>query len=107
MELVVLCVCAADVDGQWGVDVVMSIRPSSSTGVLFALVSNDTVPLSVSVLTQEPNDAVRLLHDAFISQITILPFFPAHTRSALAHIVPPRSTCRCSWTTSLLRGSSR
>ncbi|XP_060754642.1 vitamin K-dependent protein S isoform X2 [Neoarius graeffei] len=46
-----------NVDGQWRVDVVMSIRPSSSTGVLFALVSNDTVPLSVSVFTQEPNDA--------------------------------------------------
>ncbi|KAK3530160.1 hypothetical protein QTP86_017730 [Hemibagrus guttatus] len=46
-----------NVDGQWRVDVVMSIRPSSSTGVVFALVSNVTVPLSVSVLTQEPNDA--------------------------------------------------
>lgn len=46
-----------NVDGHWRVDVVMSIRPSSSTGVLFALVSNDTIPLSVSVLSQEPNDA--------------------------------------------------
>ncbi|KAG7315699.1 hypothetical protein KOW79_020565 [Hemibagrus wyckioides] len=45
------------VDGQWRVDVVMSIRPSSSTGVVFALVSNDTIPLSVSVVTLEPNDA--------------------------------------------------
>ncbi|XP_007237468.3 vitamin K-dependent protein S [Astyanax mexicanus] len=44
-------------NGQWRVDVVMSIRPSSSTGVLFALVSNKTVPLSVSVLTQGPTDA--------------------------------------------------
>ncbi|XP_017557361.1 vitamin K-dependent protein S isoform X3 [Pygocentrus nattereri] len=43
--------------GHWRVDVVMSIRPSSSTGVLFALVSNSTVPLSVSVLTQGPNEA--------------------------------------------------
>lgn len=90
MELVVLCVCSPDVDGQWEVDVVMSIRPSSSTGVLFALVSNDTVPLSVSVLTREPSDAVRLLRDAaFISQITIPPFPCTHTRSAFAHIVPP------------------
>lgn len=54
------CVCFVDVDGHWRVDVVMSIRPSSSTGVLFALVSNDTIPLSVSVLSQEPNDAVKL-----------------------------------------------
>lgn len=36
----------------------MSIRPSSSTGVLFALVYNNTVPLSVSVLTQGEEDAV-------------------------------------------------
>ncbi|XP_060716321.1 vitamin K-dependent protein S [Tachysurus vachellii] len=44
-----------NVEGQWRVDVVMNIRPSSSTGVVFALVSNNTVPLSVSVLTQELN----------------------------------------------------
>lgn len=61
MSLFVLCVRIADVDVQWRVDVVMSIRPSSSTGILFALVSNDTVPLSVSVLTHEPNDTVKLL----------------------------------------------
>ncbi|XP_062866490.1 vitamin K-dependent protein S [Trichomycterus rosablanca] len=42
---------------QWRVDVVMSMRPSSSTGVLFALVSNSTVPLSVSVLTRGLNEA--------------------------------------------------
>lgn len=82
------CVCVADVDGQWSIDVVMSIRPSSSMGVLFALVINDTIPLSVSVLTQEPNDAVKPLHssllphhsiiiliDAFILLITVL--FPS------------------------------
>ncbi|KAK7166837.1 hypothetical protein R3I93_006571 [Phoxinus phoxinus] len=43
--------------GQWKVDVVMSIRPSSSTGVLFALVTNNTVPLSVAVVTRGPHDA--------------------------------------------------
>ncbi|CAM4506399.1 unnamed protein product [Leuciscus chuanchicus] len=42
---------------QWKVDVVMSIRPSSSTGVLFALVTNNTVPLSVAVVTRGPIDA--------------------------------------------------
>lgn len=39
-------------------DVKMNIRPSSSTGVLFALVSNNTVPLSVAVVTQGEEDAV-------------------------------------------------
>lgn len=33
-------------------DIKMNIRPSSSTGVLFALVQNNTVPLSVAVVTQ-------------------------------------------------------
>uniref|UniRef100_A0A8C1UG05 Vitamin K-dependent protein S n=1 Tax=Cyprinus carpio TaxID=7962 RepID=A0A8C1UG05_CYPCA len=47
----------------WKLDVVMSIRPSSSTGVLFALVSNHSVPLSVAVVTQGPDDAVRFSAD--------------------------------------------
>ncbi|XP_059408280.1 vitamin K-dependent protein S [Carassius carassius] len=41
----------------WKLDVEMSVRPSSSTGVLFALVSNRSVPLSVAVVTQGPDDA--------------------------------------------------
>lgn len=36
----------------------MNIRPSSSTGVLFALVYQNTVPLSVGVVTQGEEDAV-------------------------------------------------
>lgn len=36
----------------------MSILPSSSTGVLFALVYNNTVPLSVAVVTQGEQEAV-------------------------------------------------
>ncbi|RXN16604.1 vitamin K-dependent S [Labeo rohita] len=43
--------------GRWTLDVAMSIRPSSSTGVLFALVSNGSVPLSVVVVTRGPDDA--------------------------------------------------
>ncbi|KAF7668269.1 hypothetical protein LDENG_00025540 [Lucifuga dentata] len=35
----------------------MNIRPSSSTGVLFALVYNNTVPLSLSVVTQGEDEA--------------------------------------------------
>ncbi|XP_036397223.1 vitamin K-dependent protein S [Megalops cyprinoides] len=45
------------VGGSWKIDLKLSIRPSSSTGVLFALVSNNTVPLTVSVLTQGPDEA--------------------------------------------------
>ncbi|XP_045569958.1 vitamin K-dependent protein S-like isoform X4 [Salmo salar] len=44
--------------GSWRVDLKVNIRPSSSTGVRFALVLNDTVPLSVSVVTQGPEEAV-------------------------------------------------
>lgn len=36
----------------------MNIRPSSSTGVIFALVLNNTVPLSVAVVTQGEDEAV-------------------------------------------------
>ncbi|XP_013858495.1 vitamin K-dependent protein S isoform X2 [Austrofundulus limnaeus] len=43
--------------GSWNVDLTMNIRPSSSSGVLFALVYNDTVPLSVAVVTQGEDDA--------------------------------------------------
>lgn len=42
---------------SWHIDVSMSIRPSSSTGVLFALVYNNTVPLSVAVVTLDEEDA--------------------------------------------------
>ncbi|XP_012728951.2 vitamin K-dependent protein S [Fundulus heteroclitus] len=42
---------------SWKVDVTINIRPSSSTGVLFALVYNNTVPLSVAVVTKEEDDA--------------------------------------------------
>lgn len=44
--------------GSWSVDIEMNIRPSSSTGVIFALVNNDTVPLSIAVVTQGEDEAV-------------------------------------------------
>uniref|UniRef100_A0A8C5GG39 Vitamin K-dependent protein S n=1 Tax=Gouania willdenowi TaxID=441366 RepID=A0A8C5GG39_GOUWI len=47
--------------GSWNVDIKMNIRPSSSTGILFALVHNDTVPLSVAVITKDEVDAVSVL----------------------------------------------
>ncbi|KAM6981084.1 vitamin K-dependent protein S [Aplochiton taeniatus] len=43
--------------GSWKVDVKLNIRPSSSTGVLYALVYNGTVCLSVSVMTQGEDEA--------------------------------------------------
>ncbi|XP_042259650.1 vitamin K-dependent protein S isoform X1 [Thunnus maccoyii] len=43
--------------GSWNVDVTMSVRLSSSTGVLLALVHNNTVPLSVAVVTQGEDEA--------------------------------------------------
>uniref|UniRef100_A0A671THH3 Vitamin K-dependent protein S n=1 Tax=Sparus aurata TaxID=8175 RepID=A0A671THH3_SPAAU len=43
--------------GRWNVDVHMNIRPSSSTGVIFALVYNNTVPLSIAVVTQGEGEA--------------------------------------------------
>ena len=61
MILVFPCVhgCAQLGDsGSWNVDIKMSIRPSSSTGVIFALVSNNTVPLSVAVVTKGEEEAV-------------------------------------------------
>ncbi|KAK0148256.1 Vitamin K-dependent protein S [Merluccius polli] len=39
------------------VEVRLNIRPSSSTGVLFALVSNHSIPLSIAVVTQGKNEA--------------------------------------------------
>ncbi|XP_072321088.1 vitamin K-dependent protein S [Eucyclogobius newberryi] len=44
-------------DDNWHIDVQLSIRPSSSTGVLFALVQNNTMPLSLAVLTKDEGDA--------------------------------------------------
>ncbi|XP_036950936.1 vitamin K-dependent protein S isoform X2 [Acanthopagrus latus] len=42
---------------SWNVGVHMNIRPSSSTGVIFALVYNNTVPLSIAVVTQGEGEA--------------------------------------------------
>lgn len=52
-----MCVYIGD-SGSWNVEIKMNIRPSSSTGVLFALVYNNLVPLSVAVVTAEEDDAV-------------------------------------------------
>ncbi|XP_069035311.1 vitamin K-dependent protein S isoform X1 [Lepisosteus oculatus] len=41
---------------NWTLNLSLNIRPSSSTGVLFSLVSNNTVPLSVAVMSTSPDD---------------------------------------------------
>ncbi|KAK2853890.1 hypothetical protein Q5P01_006551 [Channa striata] len=43
--------------GSWLVDLKMSIRPSTSTGVLFALVDGNTVPLSLAVVGKGEHEA--------------------------------------------------
>ncbi|KAG7273681.1 hypothetical protein CRUP_017434, partial [Coryphaenoides rupestris] len=43
--------------GVYRVEVRLNLRPSSSTGVLFALVSNSSAPLTIAVVTQGENEA--------------------------------------------------
>nr|XP_019935160.1 PREDICTED: vitamin K-dependent protein S [Paralichthys olivaceus] len=43
--------------GSWKMDIKLNIRPSSSTGVLFALVQDNAVPLSVAVVTKGKGEA--------------------------------------------------
>uniref|UniRef100_A0AAQ4PN45 Vitamin K-dependent protein S n=1 Tax=Gasterosteus aculeatus aculeatus TaxID=481459 RepID=A0AAQ4PN45_GASAC len=66
--------------GSWNIDIKMNIRPSSSTGVLFALIHNNTVPLSVAVVTRGEKDAV--------SQFTLL-FVRNTCTSACLHTQKP------------------
>lgn len=46
----------------------MNIRPSSSTGVIFALLLNNNVPLSVAVVTQGEEEAVSHCSQVFKSK---------------------------------------
>ncbi|XP_005724252.1 vitamin K-dependent protein S [Pundamilia nyererei] len=65
--------------GSWKMDIKMNIRPSTSTGVLFAVVYNNTVPLSVAVLPKG-KDAANLqvfLHDASVATLdTVMLCYP-------------------------------
>ena len=76
----------------------MNIRPSSSTGVLFALVYNDTVPLSVAVVTKEEEDAVSLFT---LSAVYGHIFFPEYLDTLRCDLSPFSRTCKCSWMASL------
>lgn len=42
---------------DWLINVTMTIRPSTDTGVLFALVSDETVPLALSVVDSNSSDS--------------------------------------------------
>lgn len=60
--------------GKWNVNIEMRIRPSKSTGVLFALVYNNTVPLSVAVVEKGDGDVVGSLTFLFF-QTFLSPLF--------------------------------
>jgi len=55
-QVYIMCVCVGG--GVDRVEVRLKLRPSSSTGVLFALVSNSSAPLTIAVVTQGENEAV-------------------------------------------------
>nr|XP_006116899.1 vitamin K-dependent protein S isoform X1 [Pelodiscus sinensis] len=43
-------------DNEWLINIILTIRPSTSTGVMFALVSDETVPLALSIVdSNSPN----------------------------------------------------
>ncbi|XP_077198323.1 vitamin K-dependent protein S isoform X2 [Paroedura picta] len=46
---------------EWLINVTMTIRPSTSTGVMLALVSGETVPLALSVVESNSSDSQELI----------------------------------------------
>ncbi|XP_027987036.2 vitamin K-dependent protein S [Eptesicus fuscus] len=59
----------------WQVDVFLNIRPSTGTGVMFALVSGDTVPLSLSLVdssSEKLQDILVSVENTVISRIEAL-----------------------------------
>ena len=75
-----MCACVGDSE-SWNVGVHMNIRPSSSTGVIFALVYNNTVPLSIAVVTQGEGEAVSpvKLSNTFDLYVCLSPHINRHT----------------------------
>lgn len=65
----------------------MNIRPSSSTGVLFALVYNNTVPLTVAVVTQGEEDAVSSFTLLFEISTCISSCIHAYCIQAQTHMI--------------------
>lgn len=83
--------------GSWRVDVKMNIRPSSSTGVLYALVYNGTVPLSMSVVTQGEDEADL---QVFLDGVSVA------TLKSLMLCYPERLTVELTVTPDVLRVSA-
>lgn len=46
---------------DWLINVTLTIRPSTDTGVMFALVSNETVPLALSIVDSNSSDSQVIL----------------------------------------------
>ncbi|KAM6383125.1 vitamin K-dependent protein S [Alca torda] len=46
---------------DWLINVTMTIRPSTDTGVMFALVSNETVPLALSIVDSNSSDSQKII----------------------------------------------
>lgn len=46
---------------DWLINVTLTIRPSADTGVMFALVSNETVPLALSIVDSNSSDSQVIL----------------------------------------------
>ncbi|NXG65009.1 PROS protein, partial [Hemiprocne comata] len=54
---------------DWLINVTMTIRPSTDTGVMFALVSNETVPLALSIVDSNSSDSQKII--VTIGNITV------------------------------------
>ncbi|XP_064378347.1 vitamin K-dependent protein S isoform X2 [Dromaius novaehollandiae] len=54
---------------DWLINVTMTIRPSTDTGVMFALVSNETVPLALSIVDSNSSDSQEII--VTIGNITV------------------------------------
>uniref|UniRef100_A0A8C3L5S7 Vitamin K-dependent protein S n=1 Tax=Chrysolophus pictus TaxID=9089 RepID=A0A8C3L5S7_CHRPC len=54
---------------DWLINVTMTIRPSTDTGVMFALVSNETVPLALSIVDSNSSDSQEVI--VTIGNITV------------------------------------
>ncbi|KAM6098300.1 LOW QUALITY PROTEIN: vitamin K-dependent protein S [Theristicus caerulescens] len=54
---------------DWLINVTMTIRPSADTGVMFALVSNEAVPLALSIVDSNSSDSQKII--VTIGNITV------------------------------------
>ncbi|XP_044143744.1 vitamin K-dependent protein S-like isoform X1 [Bufo gargarizans] len=60
-------------DGDWSVNVTLNIRSSTSTGVMFALVNEETVPLALAIEDQSfdiVQDIIVSIHSMTVARLT-------------------------------------